>query len=158
MAAIVRFSTNHVGCLVLSFKTDHRDGTRPLKPDVMRRYEETDVPKHAIFQDRTKTIPDFVPISVKLSMCREARELIESFEPAVHQFFPIEISRRTQTPIYRLDGRILDEPYFVFNVQTMLDAVGSSDHRCKSARLARIVPLYCRVSRQLQHRAEKGGD
>jgi hypothetical protein len=93
-------------------------------PDSICPYDEENVPKHAFLKGSNKTIPDIGPISAKLSMCREARELIESFEPDVHQFFPVEITRKRSTkPIYRLDGRILEEPYFLFNVQTILDAV-----------------------------------
>ena len=57
-------------------------------------------------------------------MCPEARALIEALEPGLHQFFPVEIIRkRGKKPIHRIDGRVLDEPYYLFNVQTMLDAV-----------------------------------
>jgi hypothetical protein len=57
-------------------------------------------------------------------MCREGRDLIEHLEPGLHQFFPVEISRkRSKKPIYRLDGRALDEPYYFFNVQAAADAV-----------------------------------
>ena len=91
---------------------------------VLHRYDSAKVPTRAFLESDHKTVADFVPISARLAMCPEARALIEALEPGLHQFFPVEIVRkRGRKPIYRIDGRVLDEPYYLFNVQTVLDAV-----------------------------------
>jgi hypothetical protein len=91
---------------------------------ILHRIDPEEVPKHAFLESTHKTIADFVSIRGRLSMCAEARNIIEALEPGRHQFFPVEITRkRSKKPIYRLDGRVLDEPYYMFNIQTWLDAV-----------------------------------
>ena len=89
----------------------------------MDRYDADKVPKVAFLTSAHPRIPEFVPIG-GLAMIREARDLIESLEPAVHQFFPVEIARKRSTkPICRLDGSVLSEPYYLLHPQVMLDAV-----------------------------------
>ena len=98
--------------------------TREPGPYTLPRYDPAEFPKRVQFESAHKTIADFVPIEGRLSVSPEAKALIEEFEPGVHQFFPVEIARRRSTrPIYRLDGRLLDTPYYVFFPQVMLDAV-----------------------------------
>lgn len=59
-----------------------------------------------------------------MAVCPEARALIEGLEPGVHQFLPVEIVRRRGAePIRRLDGRVLDAPYYGLNVHALVDAV-----------------------------------
>ncbi len=82
------------------------------------------MPERAFLTSDHKTLPDFVAISGRLGLSPEARALVEEFEPGAHQFFPVEIVRaRGRKPIHRLDGRVLDVPYFVFIPQIWLDAV-----------------------------------
>ena len=77
-----------------------------------------------ILEAGPKTIPDFVNIHARPAVCPEARALIEEFEPGVHQFLPVEVVRpRSKKPIHRLDGRVLDTPYYLFIPQTVLDAI-----------------------------------
>jgi hypothetical protein len=98
--------------------------SRHVPPYTLPRYDPIEFPKRVQFESSHKTIPDFVPIHGRLSLSPEAKALIEELEPGVHQFLPVEIARRRSTrPIYRLDGRILDTPYYVFFPQVMLDAV-----------------------------------
>ncbi|NMJ44427.1 hypothetical protein GWK16_24495 [Roseomonas sp. JC162] len=98
--------------------------TREPRPYTLPRYDPEEFPKRVQFTSAHKTIPDFVPIHGRLSVSPEAKALIEEFEPGIHQFLPVEIERRRSTrPIYRLDGRVLDTPYYVFFPQVMLDAV-----------------------------------
>jgi hypothetical protein len=87
-------------------------------------YEPGEVPSEAIFESSGKTIADFVPINGHLTLCPEIRDLIESVESGRHQFMPVHIRRlRSQRPIFRLDGRVLDEPYYLFQAMTFLDSV-----------------------------------
>ena len=98
--------------------------SRHVPPYTLPRYDPAKFPKRVQFDSAHKTIADFVPIEGRLSVSPEAKALIEEFEPGVHQFFPVEIARRrSKRPIYRLDGRVLDTPYYVFFPQMMLDAV-----------------------------------
>ena len=63
-------------------------------------------------------------VHARPAVCPEVRALIEAFEPGVHQFLPVEVVRpRRKKPIHRLDGRVLDTPYYLFIPQTFLDAV-----------------------------------
>lgn len=88
------------------------------------RYDPTIVPRRAEMISSHKTIADFVPIHGRMTVAPEVRDLIEELEPGVHQFIPVEIVRgRGKKPIYRIDGRILDHPYYLFNVQIQVDPV-----------------------------------
>jgi len=87
-------------------------------------YTASQVPKEAYMGTTHKVIPDFVVISGIRGMSREARDLVEEFEPGVHQFIPVNIVRkRGNKPIVRLDGRVLDEPYYLFNCMVWLDTI-----------------------------------
>ncbi len=43
------------------------------------------------------------------------KTLVESFEPGVHQFFPLELFRKDGTPV--------DEPYYIFNCTVSFDSI-----------------------------------
>lgn len=125
MAAIGRMSLYPRYCPSIYFPSPA--GNFSLKyqaVQVLHRLDPAEVPKQAFLESDHKTVADFVPIDARLAMCSEARALIEALEPGLHQFFPVEIVRKHgKRPIYRTDGRVLDEPYYLFNVQAMLDAV-----------------------------------
>jgi hypothetical protein len=88
------------------------------------RYEPGEAPGRAFLESGHERVADFVPIHARIGMCPEARTLIEEFEPGVHQFLPVEVVRpRSKKPIHRLDGRVLDTPYYLFIPQTVLDAI-----------------------------------
>ncbi|MBD0270796.1 MAG: hypothetical protein ICV73_02605 [Acetobacteraceae bacterium] len=88
------------------------------------RYEPGEAPGRAFLASSRKCVADFVPVHARMGMCPEARALIEEFEPGAHQFLPVEIVRpRSKKPIHRLDGRVLDTPYYVLIPQTVLEAV-----------------------------------
>ena len=107
-----------------------------LNSFVVHHYDPREVPNQAILRSGNKTVADFVPVNGRLAMCAEARAVIEGLEPGRHQFFPFEIVRqRSKKPIYRIDGRLLTEPYFLFNVQVQLEAV------CMERSEVRVVPM-----------------
>jgi hypothetical protein len=82
------------------------------------------VPKRVFLESSHKTVPDLVHIHTRIALSPEARALVEEFEPGVHQFLPVKIVRkRGKKPIHRLDGRVLDTPYYLFILQTVIDAV-----------------------------------
>jgi uncharacterized protein DUF1629 len=89
------------------------------------RYDPDEAPKRVMLESCHKAVPDFVTVHARPALCPEARALIEALEPGVHQFLPVEVVRpgRSKRPIHRLDGRALDEPYYLFIPQTVLDAV-----------------------------------
>ena len=71
-----------------------------------------------------KAIPEFICINAKLAISPEVKAVIEALEPGRHQFFNVVIERERGTlPIKRLDGSVLDTPYYLFNSTERLDAV-----------------------------------
>ena len=87
-------------------------------------FDPATAPKRVLYTSGGKTIPDFTAIEGRFSLCQEARDLVEAFEPGVHQLLPVQVVRpRSPRPIHRLDGRVLDTPYFICNIMTLLDAV-----------------------------------
>lgn len=92
---------------------------------VEERYDPDEAPKRVLLTSGHKAVPHFPAIHHRLGLSPEARALVEAFEPGVHQFLPLEVVRpgRSKRPIHRLDGRVLDEPYYLFIPQTILDAV-----------------------------------
>lgn len=138
MAAIADMSLLPRYCPSISFPEpegrfllEHRHQAATLP-----RYDPAEVPKQALLESDHKTVADFVPIDGRLSMCREARDLVETLEPGVHQFFPVSIVRkRGKKAIYRIDGRVLDEPYYFFAPQVSLDAV------CIERSEVEVIPL-----------------
>ena len=105
-------------------------------------YDQAKAPTRAFYTSGGKTIPDFTAIFGRFSVCQEARVLVEAFEPGVHQFLPMEIVRpRSGRPIHRLDGRVLDTPYSVFNIMTVLDAVWVEKSRVRVFEVAGALPL-----------------
>jgi hypothetical protein len=91
----------------------------------LRLFAPEDVPPVAYLTSSRKTITDFMKIDAMLTVCPEAREAIEELEPGLHQFFPVRILRspRGKRPIWRIDGRILDTPYYLMNPGIRLDPV-----------------------------------
>ena len=123
MAHIVEFATNPRYVPFISFRREERDFL--WKPNRLRiPYKPGEVPFQAFLESGNKTVPDFVPINGFMAACPEVRALIESFEPGVHQFMPVHIRRpRSEKPIFRLDGRVLEDPYYLFHVITFLDSI-----------------------------------
>lgn len=128
MAWLVRLPTDPRYCPLIRLTPEDRrffvDRIPLFEPERPYRFDPAEVPKRVHLLSGDKAIPDFVAINGRLSMCPEARALVEELEPGVHQFFPVEVVRpRSKRPIHRLDGRVLDGPYYLFNVQAALDAV-----------------------------------
>jgi hypothetical protein len=90
-----------------------------------RRIDPSFIPGQAFLDGSRKTVPEFLPISGALAMCKEAYDLIESLEPKTHQFFEVLISRASASkkPIFCRDGRILSEPYYLINPQATIDPI-----------------------------------
>ena len=129
MAFIVKPSGEPRYCPPISFPEEedafarkYLRGNKPQFPG--ERYDPDEVPRRVLLESNHKAIPDFVAIEARLGLSPEARALVEAFEPGVHQFLPVEVVRkRGKRPVHRLDGRVLDAPYYLFIPQTILDAV-----------------------------------
>lgn len=129
MASIVKPSLETRYCPSIRFP-DENDVfiRRYLRGDKLgaaeERYDPAEAPGRVLLESGHKALPDFVTIHARLGLSPEARALVEAFEPGVHQFLPVEVVRRRgRKPIHRPDGRVLDEPYYLFIPQTILDAV-----------------------------------
>jgi hypothetical protein len=72
------------------------------------------VPTRAKEITRAKEVFDFVSVSARLCVSEDLHSLIEAYEPSVHQFFPIELTRQ--------NGEKAIKRFFLLNVMTKLDA------------------------------------
>jgi hypothetical protein len=73
------------------------------------------VPTRAVATSSHKRLPTIVSINAWWGVSDTFRNMVETREPGVHQFFPIEIV---------LKGGILpSEPYWIFNIRQRIDAV-----------------------------------
>lgn len=63
----------------------------------------------------SKPIPDVFPTPGLNSVSKRFRDLVESFEPGAHQFFPLKL--------FGLDGSPLDGNYYIFNCAVGIDAI-----------------------------------
>ncbi|CTQ72982.1 imm11 family protein [Roseibium alexandrii] len=72
------------------------------------------VPKSA-YQERDKRVPDVFPMPGCNAVNQRFKDLVEEFEPGVHQFFPIELRNKAGDP--------LADNYYVFNCMVSVDTV-----------------------------------
>ncbi|WP_198374681.1 imm11 family protein [Neoroseomonas rubea] len=80
------------------------------------RFDPADVKTEFWLTSRQKTLADFLPVVARWGVSAEFREVVEAFEPGLHQFFPIMIRRPNGKPIERLDGReVAPGQYFIMN-------------------------------------------
>ena len=62
-----------------------------------------------------KSYPDIFAMPGLNAVSSRFRDLVEEFEPGVHQFFPLEL--------YRKNGDPVEEEYFIFNCAVSFDCV-----------------------------------
>jgi hypothetical protein len=124
MAFVARMSLNRDSCGA-EFPPGTAQKLRAYRgPGTLHLFSPDDVPSQAFLVSDRKTITDFISINARLTVCPEARDAIEELEPGLHQFFPVKILRsRGKRPIFRIDGRVLETPYYVLNPGVRLDAV-----------------------------------
>ncbi|MEO3474324.1 DUF1629 domain-containing protein [Roseomonas sp. CAU 1739] len=71
-----------------------------------------------------RTLGDVLPVLGKWGCSAEFKDLVETLEPDVHQFFPITIRRPNGKPILRLDGREVGPGhYFIMNPLQQVEAL-----------------------------------
>lgn len=63
----------------------------------------------------SKPIPDLFPLPGLNGVNQRFRDLVETFEPGLHQFFPLKLFGR--------DGSPLDGTYYIFNCAVGIDAI-----------------------------------
>ena len=73
------------------------------------------VPTYAREKTRNKKLYDIFSMPGLNGVSQRFRDLVEEFEPGVHQFFPLQLSRRDGTPI---EGN-----HYVFNCFVRADTV-----------------------------------
>ena len=83
---------------------------------------EGDVPPQAFLLSKNSKLPDFIPINGYLSVSRAVADLIEAREPGVHQLIPVRIVPRKPRALSYLDGRPIQDPYYLLNIRTKVDA------------------------------------
>jgi hypothetical protein len=80
------------------------------------RFEPGDVKPEFWLTSKHQALADFMPVVACWCVSAEFREVVEAFEPGLHQFFPIMIRRPSGKPIERLDGReVAPGQYFIMN-------------------------------------------
>ncbi|XYK81537.1 MAG: imm11 family protein [Labrenzia sp.] len=72
------------------------------------------IPKSA-YQERDKRVPDVFPMPGCNAVNQRFKDLVEEFEPGVHQFMPIELRNKAGEP--------LTDNYYVFNCMVSVDTV-----------------------------------
>jgi hypothetical protein len=72
------------------------------------------VPKSA-YQERDKRVPDVFPMPGCNAVNQRFKDLVEEFEPGVHQFIPIALRNKAGEP--------LADNYYVFNCMVSVDTV-----------------------------------
>ena len=87
-----------------------------------RRIDDLSIfPKSATQKD-TKKICDVFSMPALNCVNARFRDLVEEFEPGVHQFIPISLKRKDGTPI--------EGEYFIFNCCQLLGAVLVNETKC----------------------------
>ncbi|WP_298822633.1 DUF1629 domain-containing protein [uncultured Roseibium sp.] len=62
-----------------------------------------------------KSLPDIFPMPGLNAVSRKFREIVEEFEPRVHQFFPLDL--------FYKNGQPVEDEYFIFNCTISLDSI-----------------------------------
>ena len=66
-------------------------------------------------QTRNKRVPDVFPMPGCNAVSQRFKDLVDEFEPGVHQFLPLNLRRESGSPI--------EENYYVFNCMISIDAI-----------------------------------
>ena len=78
--------------------------------------DETVMPDRLVIEKRRKSMPDgFLSQSSIFVASARAKEIIESFDPGVHQFFPLDVTWRNGDPV--------GGEWYSFNVYARQDSV-----------------------------------
>ncbi|MCY1707284.1 imm11 family protein [Pannonibacter sp. SL95] len=67
------------------------------------------------YQASRGRVPDVFPMPASNAVHQRFKDLVEEFEPGVHQFFPLALRDKNGVP--------LPDPYYIFNCLVRLDAV-----------------------------------
>ena len=131
-------------------------------PGPLMLFDRAEIPGKAFLLSDHKAVPDFTLINAKMAVCPEVKEAIEALEPGRHQFFAVEIVReKGNKPIFRLDGRELVAPYYLFNSSVRLDAVWIEKSEVKIAAYPNqeplVFPLLGKMDRIILRRAVVSG-
>lgn len=118
----------------------------------VRLFSRSEIPEVAYIETPHKALPEFLCIDAKLAVSLEARALIEELEPGQHQFFAVSIQReRGSKPILRLDGSLLQAPYYLLIPGVRLDAVWIERSEVEIARITPELSLiHAKVGKEAQ--------
>ena len=146
MAFIIELTLSQRYHPSLSFpKGSVDDLIRYWGPGPVKLFDRSQIPQTAMLYSGHK-LPEFVSINAKLAVCPEAKSVIEELEPGRHQFFAVAITRaKGAVPIQRLDGTLLQTPYYLFNPSVRLDAVYIEKSEVKVFTYKNLPPLVQRV-------------
>ncbi|WP_198373482.1 imm11 family protein [Roseomonas rosulenta] len=87
-------------------------------------FDPADVKTEFWLTSRQKALADFLPVVARWGVSAEFRDVVEAFEPELHQFFPIMIRRPNGKPIERHDGReVAPGQYFIMNPLVRINAL-----------------------------------
>lgn len=96
---------------------------RRFDPGPPRPLERQDVPLVATLVNDKKALPDFISLQA-FGASNRVRQVIERYEPSVHQFFEVSLRRyRGSKPILGADGEPLKESYYVLNPMVRIEAI-----------------------------------
>lgn len=99
----------------------------------------------------SKPIPDIFPTPGLNAVNQRFRDLVETFEPRVHQFFPLKL--------FALDGSSLDGNYYIFNCAVGIDAIIHTTAEPKWTTDATGMPiLYTGMEKQFELSRQVIGD
>ncbi|MCV6577009.1 MAG: hypothetical protein OIF58_14885 [Cohaesibacter sp.] len=73
------------------------------------------LPTKAIEETRKKSYPDIFTMPALNAVSQRFKDLVEDFEPEVHQFFPLELFRKNGDPV--------EEDFYIFNCTVTFDSL-----------------------------------
>ncbi|BDG75096.1 imm11 family protein [Roseomonas fluvialis] len=89
-----------------------------------KRFDPADVRIEFWLKTNHRTLADVLPVVGSWGCSAEFRDIVEAFEPGLHQFFPITLRRPSGKPILRLDGREVGPgQYFIMNPLQQIEAL-----------------------------------
>lgn len=78
-------------------------------------WRDPDLMPKSGYQTKRGRVPDVFPMPASNAVSQRFKDLVEEFEPGVHQFFPLALRDKNGVP--------LPDPYYIFNCRARLDAV-----------------------------------
>ena len=73
------------------------------------------IPKAARLESRHKSLPDIFKVRITIAMNKRTKDIIESIEPNIHQFFKIDLFKN-KTDLFNGD-------YYLLNVGQLIDSI-----------------------------------